>query len=101
MMIKVEVHCLTEYIYHFSQNIFECLFKECSESVFVSLTFFFFFACPGNEDTSFNIGPNDVSCNIKVDSDKLPLQDKKRCVFILVFIIQYNKQQADKIPPLD
>lgn len=28
-------------------------------------------------DTSFNIGPYDVSCDIKVDSDKLPLQDKK------------------------
>lgn len=33
------------------------------------------------QDTSFNIGPDDVSRNIKVDSDKLPLQDKKR-VFV-------------------
>lgn len=29
------------------------------------------------EDTSFNIGPNNVACDVKVDSDELPLQEKK------------------------
>lgn len=43
--------------------------------------------CLGNEDTSFDIGPNNVSCDIKVDSDKLPLQKKqKQNIFILVYI---------------
>lgn len=27
-----------------------------------------------NKDTSFNIGPDDVACDVKVDSDELPLQ---------------------------
>lgn len=75
----------------FSQNIlFYCLFKACSQSVFVCV----FFPRNTRRDTCFNIGSNDVSCHIKVDSDKLPLQEKNR--FFLVDI-----QKTIRILPLD
>lgn len=32
---------------------------------------------PSSEDTSFNIGTNNVARNIKVDPDELPLQETK------------------------
>lgn len=35
-----------------------------------------------NEDTGFNIGPDNVACDVKVDSDELSLQENNRHIYV-------------------